>query len=231
MLDSKLSLAALLAVAVASAACGRREARPTNGASAKTLAAASNTAASGPDSALFRAADHARVQGSDSARLWLVEASDFQCPFCRDWHVNTYPTIEKDYIATGKIRFAYINFPLPIHRNAWPAAEAAMCAAAQDKFWPMHDALFASQDRWAELPNPKPVLDSVASSVGVNMTQWRDCVAKQTMKPLIQADEDRASESGVQSTPTFFIGGHMIEGAEPTEVFLAAINQALAKAR
>lgn len=231
MLDSKLSLAALLTMVVASAACGRREARPTNGASARTIAASSDSAAKGPDSALFRAADQARVEGSDSAKLWVVEASDFQCPFCRDWHVNTFPTVKKNYIDSGKIRFAYINFPLPIHRNAWPSAEAAMCAAVQAKFWPMHDSLFASQDRWADLPDPQPVLDSLASEVGVDVAKWRECVAKHTMKPLIQADEDRATESGVRSTPTFFIGGHMIEGAQPTEVFVAAIDQALAKAR
>jgi len=229
MPNSKLPVTALLAAALLGAACGRSEPRPAPGASASTLAAATATPPAGADSALDRAADRARVEGGGSSAPWVVEVSDFQCPFCRDWHVNTYPTIKKDYIDTGKIRFAYINYPLPIHRNAWPAAEAAMCAAAQGKFWPMHDALFATQDRWGELPDPSAVLDSLAGAVGVDTTTWRTCVTKQAMKRLIQADADRATESGARSTPTFFIGGRMIEGAQPTDVFVAAIDQALAK--
>lgn len=181
------------------------------------------------DTVLERKADHARIEGSDSARVWVVEISDFQCPFCKEWHDETYAAVKRDYVDTGKIRFAYINFPLPGHRNAWPAAEAAMCVAAQGKFWPMHDALFATQKSWETLSDPSSYLDSLAVSIGVNSIAYHGCVSKHEMRALIQADIDRATSSGVNSTPSFNIGGEMIAGAQPTEVFRQAIDSALAR--
>lgn len=226
-----LTLLAALGAALASAACGAADSHASRPAatSAGALATASTTPASDADTALNRVADRARVQGSDSAPLWVVEISDFQCPFCREWHDQSYAAIKKEYIDTGKIRFAYINFPLSIHRNAWPAAEAAMCAAAQNKFWPMHDSLFAAQDRWAAAPDPRPVLDSLALHVGVDSAAFTRCVTQDAMRDLIQADIDRATQSGVNSTPTFIIGTQMIEGAKPTDVFRSAIDAALKK--
>jgi protein-disulfide isomerase len=181
------------------------------------------------DTVLERKADHARIEGSDSARVWVVEISDFQCPFCKEWHDETYAAVKQDYVDSGKIRFAYINFPLPGHRNAWPAAEAAMCVAAQGKFWPMHDALFATQKSWETLSDPSSYLDSLAVSVGANSVAYHGCVSKHEMRALIQADIDRATSSGVNSTPSFNIGGEMIAGAQPTEVFRKAIDSALAR--
>jgi len=181
------------------------------------------------DTVLERKADHARIEGSDSASVWVVEISDFQCPFCKEWHDETYAAVKRDYVDSGKIRFAYINFPLPEHRNAWPAAEAAMCAAAQSKFWPMHDALFATQKSWETLSDPSSYLDSLAVSIGVDSAAYHSCVSKHEMRALIQADIDRATSSGVNSTPSFNIGGEMIAGAQPTEVFRKAIDSALAR--
>jgi protein-disulfide isomerase len=94
------------------------------------------------------AADQARILGRPTAPVWVVEVSDFQCPYCKMWHDSTYETLKREYVNTGKVRLAYINFPLEKHRNAMPAAEAAMCAAAQGKFWEMHDALFDAQAKW-----------------------------------------------------------------------------------
>ncbi|HEX6809503.1 MAG TPA: thioredoxin domain-containing protein [Gemmatimonadaceae bacterium] len=181
------------------------------------------------DTALDRAADHARVQGNANAPLWVVEISDFQCPFCREWHDQSYAAIKSQYIDTGKIRFAYINYPLSIHKNAWPAAEAAMCAAAQGKFWPMHDSLFASQPRWENSAKPQPTLDSIAASVGVSRDAYTTCVTQHQMRALIQADVDRADESGVTATPTFIIGTAKITGAQPLDQFRAVVDAQLAK--
>jgi protein-disulfide isomerase len=182
------------------------------------------------DTSLARRADHARVMGSPSATVWLVEVSDFQCPFCRRWHDSTYAAIVHDYVATGKIRLAYINFPLTMHKNAMPAAQAAMCAAAQDKFWPMQDALFNAQDAWETLANPAPVFDSLAAASGVKVAAMRKCIATGAMTATIEGDVDRAKTAGVQSTPTFLIGGEMITGAQPLPAFRAAIDAALARA-
>ncbi|HEU4563631.1 MAG TPA: DsbA family protein [Gemmatimonadaceae bacterium] len=182
------------------------------------------------DSALLARADSGRIQGSPSAPVWIIEISDFQCPYCRVWHEETYQQVKREYIDTGKARFAYLNLPLPSHRNAWPAAEAAMCAAAQGKFWPMHDALFTTQQRWGSLPDPLPLFDSLATSAGVDGAKLRQCIASRAVRPLIQADADRAVEAKVNSTPTFIIGNARIEGAYPFAEFKRAVDAALARA-
>jgi protein-disulfide isomerase len=172
-------------------------------------------------------ADQGRIMGSASAPVWIVEASDFQCPFCKAFHDQTFPSLLRDYVNTNKVRIAFLNFPLSMHRNSHQAAEAAMCAAVQQRFWPMHDALFATQDRWGDLPDPTPVYDSLARAVGVNEPDWKHCVTTHATLSLVQADYQRAQQSGVQSTPTFFIGSSVIEGAQPYTEFRDTIESVL----
>lgn len=181
------------------------------------------------DTALERRADHARIQGKEDAPVWIVEVSDFQCPFCRAWHEETYADVVKEFVETGKARLAYINFPIPGHRNAWPAAEAAMCAAAQDRFWQMHDALFQTQRDWESLPDPTTFFDSLATKSGVDLGPYNECVSTHAMRALVQADIDRARESGVNATPTFIIGDQLASGAQPIRVFRQLVDQALKK--
>jgi protein-disulfide isomerase len=229
MRATALALLAALTGAAGVACSASEGARSDAPVSAGTLAGDRTLPAAAGDTALERRADHARIQGSPNAPLWVVEISDFQCPYCKQWHDQSYPAIKREYIETGRVRFAYINFPLSGHRNAWPAAEAAMCAAAQDKFWPMHDGLFDTQNVWGERPDPTPVFDSLATAAGVDTAAYHACVAQHKVRPLIQADLDRATESGVNSTPSFVIGGTMIRGAQPTDVFRQVIDSALAK--
>src|SRR5262249_42975754 len=144
----------------------------------------------------------------------LIMASDFQCPFCKQWHDRAFAEIMRDYVAKGRIRMAFVNYPLSQHQNAMPAAEAAMCASVQGKFWPMHESLFATQEKWQALPNPTPVFDSLATAAGVNMAAYRQCVSKHLTRPLIEVDHDRARQGGASSTPTFFIGKEVLMGAD-----------------
>ncbi len=228
----RLTALATLVAACVVAGCGSSGSDRSSSVAASAAVAAqppkSEPATKG-DTALDRAADHARVQGNASAPLWVVEISDFQCPFCREWHDQSYAAIKSQYIDTGKIRFAYINYALSFPKNAWPAAEAAMCAAAEGKFWPMHDSLFASQPRWENAANPQPTLDSIAASVGVSRDAYTTCVTQHQMRALIQADVDRANESGVTATPTFIIGTAKITGAQPLDQFRAVVDAQLAK--
>jgi protein-disulfide isomerase len=174
-------------------------------------------------------ADAARIQGSSSAPVWVVEVSDFQCPFCKTWHDSVYREVRREFVTPGTVRLAYINYPLPNHQNAMPAAEAAMCAGAQGKFWEMHDGLFDAQTVWAPLPNAAAVFDSVARRAGVDVAAMRTCIQQGAMRALIQADAERAQESGVEATPSFIIGGDvLIRGAQPIETFRRAIAQKLA---
>jgi protein-disulfide isomerase len=106
-----------------------------------------------------------------------------------------------------------------------------MCAAAQGKFWEMHDALFETQARLETMSSPAPLFDSLARTVGVDVARWRDCVSSGKMKALIQADHDRAARAGAGATPSFLIGDKILAGAQPIDKLRVAIDSALAKTR
>jgi protein-disulfide isomerase len=176
-------------------------------------------------------ADLARIQGSATAPVWVIEVSDFQCPYCKQWHEQTYHQLRDEFVRTGKVRLAYVNFPLAQHVHARPAAEAAMCAGAQGKFWEMHDALFENQAKWQSLPSSTSYFESLARDIGVDVARWRQCIQSGKMKGWINADHDRAQKAGVASTPTFIIGNRMFLGAQPIENLRAAIDSALATSK
>jgi len=177
-------------------------------------------------------ADRARIRGAETAKVWLVEVSDFQCPFCKQWHDETFAKIDQEYVKTGKVRLAYLNFPLTrIHKNAQAAAEAAMCAGVQGKFWELHESLFQSQPKWADLKSPLAVFDSLARAARVEPKGWNSCMSAHATAKLIQADRDRSSQAGVESTPTFFIGDRALAGAYPVDTFRVVLDQAIAKAK
>jgi protein-disulfide isomerase len=182
------------------------------------------------DSNITRA-DLARIQGSPSAPLWVIEVSDFQCPYCKQWHDQTYDAFLTQYVKTGKVRLAYVNFPLQSHPFAWPAAEAAMCAGAQGKFWQMHDALFRTQTQWEALPSPTAAFDSLALASGVEGRRWRECISSGRMKSLIAADQDRASRAGANATPSFLIGDKILAGAQTIDDLRRVIDSALVKTK
>jgi len=191
-------------------------------------AAATGAALDSATSALLAKADQGRIIGRADANVWLIIISDFQCPFCKNWHDDSWAAIKRDYVDTGKIRVAYVNLPLSIHRNAWPAAHAAMCAAVQGKFWPMQDALFRTQDQWKNSEDPGTFYEQLAAEAGANVNDVRACVKAEATLPLIKADVDRANSAGAQSTPTFFVGGRPVIGAQPLSVFRDALEAALA---
>jgi len=229
LVNGLAGLSLITAVTFVSAACSKANGRP---AADSSLPAASPIAASGTISdSLAKIADASRIQGSPNAKVWVIEVSDFQCPYCKEWHDATYNMVLNDYVKTGKVRMAYVNFPLSIHAHAHQAAVAAMCASAQDKFWPMHDALFASQATWEQEADPAASFDSLAKSVGVNEAQYKTCLSSPAIEALIAGDQQRARDGGVTATPSFWIGGKLIEGAIPTAETKAAIEQALAGAK
>ena len=121
--------------ALALAACRSDGAASADSSAAPAAGAPPATAAAAPalDPRAVRA-DSARIQGSPAATVWMLEVSDFECPFCKTWHDAVYPTIVRDYVETGRVRLAYVHYPLQNHRNARIAAEASMCAGAQGAF-------------------------------------------------------------------------------------------------
>jgi len=167
-----------------------------------------------------------RTKGSASALLTIFEMSDFQCPYCRQQAVETFPLIEKEYIATGKVRWIFLQFPLTqIHPNALPAAEFSMCAARVGKFWPVHDLLFTYQDKWAPLKDPAPFLLSLADSARISRDEMTRCLAGQEMRELVRGEAEGAAQAGVQSTPTVYIEGvGLLRGAVPIEVYRTVLD-------
>ncbi len=166
--------------------------------------------------------------GRDSASVWLIIVSDFQCPICKVWHEETLPTLITEYVTTGRVRLAYLNYPLRDHKNAVAAANAAMCASAQGKFWEASDRIFSDQNRWAAAENASAVLDTLAAAPGVDAPKLHDCTQTGRLLRLIRADIERSEKSAATSAPTFIIGRHRIVGAAPIAEFRAVIDSALA---
>ena len=227
---NRLGAVATVALSLACApANGSKQGAETSTTTRKDTALVSSVAA--PKDSDGIKADLARIQGNPNAPVWVIEVSDFQCPFCKQWHDETYPTLRDEFVRTGKVRLAYVNFPLAQHQYAWPAAESAMCAGAQGKFWQMHDALFNTQSKWEALPAPASFFDSLARAQGVDVSRWRQCVQSGKMKSWIQADHDRAQTAGAASTPSFMIGDKLLVGAQPIEEIRRAIDSAMVKSK
>jgi protein-disulfide isomerase len=211
---------------LATAACGSPE-RPRD-----TQPAPAGAMQEGPpDEAFLAAIDSSRIAGAPEASLWVIEVSDFQCPACRSWHEHTYTQFRREFVETGRVRFAYLHFPLPHHANAERAAEASLCAGAQGRFWEMHSRIFETQDQWAPLGNPDGHFDSAASGLGLEMAVFRNCMSNRLTLPVVRGDFERSREVGVNATPTFIIGNTMIPGAAPIEVLRETIESALARTR
>ncbi len=163
------------------------------------------------------------VFGDKQAKVKIVEFSDFQCPFCSRG-ANVLTEIKKKY--GKKVAVAFRHYPLPMHPQAKPASEASMCINEQspDKFWTYHDKLFAAQDK---LDNDS--LKRVAKEVGANMDAFNKCFDSHKYADLVQADMDYGTKIGVRSTPTFFVNGRLVQGAQPFDVFKDMIDEELAE--
>jgi protein-disulfide isomerase len=169
-----------------------------------------------------------RIRGSAKATLTVYEMSDFQCPYCRRFALETFPALDSAYIATGKVRWAFINFPLTsVHENALGAAELAMCAAQQKAFWPVHDLLYRHQDVWAPLKEPGAFFLSLADSAGISRPALLACVKSPSTHDAVRADAEGAERSGASSTPTFYIDGGLLVGAQPLPVFRQVLDSIL----
>jgi protein-disulfide isomerase len=171
-----------------------------------------------------------RSKGSPTAPITVYEMSDFQCPYCRKFALETFPQLERDYVRTGKVRWVFINFPLTsVHAHASAAAELALCAAKQRSFWRVHDLLFQHQETWAPLKEAGPFFVSLADSAGLSKKTLLACLETPATLNAVRADAEGAARSGATSTPTFYIEGGLLEGAQPLEVFRQVLDSVYAK--
>lgn len=159
--------------------------------------------------------------GPEDAPITIVEFSDFQCPFCRRFHDETYQDLLDAY--PGQIRFVYRNLPLTsIHPDAMPAAVASLCANDQQAYWDYHGKLFSSEALTRE------TFIQYATDLNLNVEDFTACLDSGKFDEFIQQDMEFALNLGVQSTPTFFVNGLAIVGAQPLSSFTQIIDLELA---
>jgi protein-disulfide isomerase len=170
------------------------------------------------------------VLGRDDAPVTIVEFADYQCPFCRKFHAETFSELKKDYIDTGKVRYVSRDLPLEFHPNAPSAALAARCAGEQGKFWEMRELMVENA---ADL-NPNSIL-KYGEDAKLEMPAFRACLDDRKYSSAIQKDMADADTLGIKGTPSFVVGrtakdhidGVRIVGAVPYTEFETVINNQL----
>ncbi len=173
-----------------------------------------------------------RFLGDPKAPLTMVEFTDYQCPFCKEFHKSTFQTLKKDFIDTGKLRFVSRDMPLDFHQNAQYAAEAARCAGEQGKFWQMRELLFENSPRFTGAE-----ILGYAANLKLNDALFQNCVSTHKFEVDVRLNLAQAGSLKIQGTPAFLIGattpegvdGQIVEGAMPVEVFTSVLNGILAK--
>jgi len=168
--------------------------------------------------------DDDAIKGDPNAPVTIVEWSDFECPFCARFYTETLSQIEKEYIATGKVKFVYRDFPLSFHANAQKAAEAAECAGEQEKYWEMHDAIFERG-----VSGGVTSFKSYASDIGLNTQKFNECLDSGEMAAEVKKDMADGAALGIGGTPGFIINGQLVSGAQPFENFRQIIEAELAR--
>lgn len=172
--------------------------------------------------------------GREDAPLVMVEYTDYQCPFCQQFHNSTWNEIKKNYIDTGKVRFVSRDFPLDFHENAKRAAIAARCGGEQGKFWELRHVMIVNADK---LQADKLV--GYAKDVGLDVARFSTCVLGDKYKEDVEKSYAEGLAVGVSGTPSFILGrvdngkleGVRMVGAMPYNTFDAKIKEMLEKTK
>ena len=162
------------------------------------------------------------VYGPENAPITIIEFSDYECPYCRKWHIEVWPQLLEAY--PDQIRLVYRDFPLTnIHSNATPAAAAANCAHEQDQYWEFNERLFS-------MVNDLSVsgYQGYAEELELDMVAFNECLDSGRYNDEVMADFEYAANIGVNSTPTFFVNGIPVVGAQPFDAFSQLIDRELA---
>ena len=167
--------------------------------------------------------------GNKDAKVKVVEFSDFQCPFCYRYFTATFPRILADYVTTNKIYYTYYNFPLNIHPQAPKAAEASLCAGEQNKYWEYHDLLFENQNLWSGNSNSDQIFSTLAKTLNLDQGKFNQCVNSGKYTATVTKDTSIGEGKEISGTPTVFVNGQKIVGAQDYYVFKKAIEDELAK--
>ncbi|PIN79406.1 hypothetical protein COV16_04415 [Candidatus Woesearchaeota archaeon CG10_big_fil_rev_8_21_14_0_10_34_8] len=167
------------------------------------------------------------IKGEEDAPVTIIEYSDFQCPYCQRFYLQTLSSIEENYIDTGKVKIVFRHFPLSFHQNAQISAEAAECAGEQGMFWEMHDMLFenGSGDGTGLAQTD---IEGYAADLGLDTATFSECLDSGKYTEKVQTDIKTGAAQGVKGTPGFIVNGVLVSGAQPYSVFEQVIEAALA---
>lgn len=188
-----------------------------------------------PKPAVKISIDDDPIIGDPDAPITIIEFSDFQCPFCARFHVQTLPSLLEEYIDQGKVKLVYRDFPIQsIHPNALPAAVAANCANDQGNFRDMHDMIFENQNQWNNLEtvDALQVFSQYALEIKLEQEKFDSCLSSGKHIDEIRKDLDDGRDYGVTGTPGFFVGNDQIgyvelKGAQPFDSFKKVIDAQL----
>ncbi len=172
-----------------------------------------------PPARIQASTDDDPFKGDKDAPVTIIEFSDYQCPYCAKFDMQTLPALEENYIKTGKVKFVYRDFPLGFHKNAQKASEASECADEQGKFWEMHDKIFQNQHAL-----DAKSLKKYAQELGLETEKFNSCLDSGKMASEVQKDLSDGTSYGISGTPAFLINGILVSGAQPFNVFQEIIE-------
>ena len=179
---------------------------------------------------VFIGVDDDPVLGSPDAKVLMIEFGDYQCPSCRMFWKDIEPRLRKDYIDTGKVKLVFRDFPLmQIHPEALMAAMAVDCAADQNKYWEFHDKVFREQyNKGDDIIRFKAAdLKKWARDVKLDPAKFDQCLDSEKYRAEVMKDRMEGEAAGVQGTPTFFINGRVMGGAQQYPEYKKLIDDLL----
>lgn len=164
--------------------------------------------------------------GSADAKVVLVEYGDFQCPACKAY-VGAVDAVRAEF--GDRVRIEFRHFPLPMHKNARIASEAAEAAFAQGKFWEMYHKLYEEQDRWSNMSNPRSTFIEYATALGLDAAKFEADLSSPDIRGAVQADKAAGEDAGVSYTPYFILNGKNFENPGNVDDFKKLVADELAK--
>lgn len=159
------------------------------------------------------------ARGDSAAALTVYEFSDFGCRYCAEFASRTMPRLEREFISSGSVRWVFVPVASGAFPNGEEAALAAICADAQDRFWPMHHLLFERQAAWTVPRDPAPHFLAYAAELGLDATRFDSCYEGEEARSALRGANRAALLFGVRAYPSFFVGGRLVEGALAADVF------------
>jgi protein-disulfide isomerase len=165
------------------------------------------------------------VLGSATAPVEVIEYADYQCPACQSFDVVEFPYVKERLIQTGRVRWVYRDFPLDVpHKWTRLSAHSAACANDQGKYWEQHSSLYDAQPEWSGSNDAGDMFRDFAQTNGMDVAKYDACMSSLKYAGRIQASSDEGLRLGVNSTPSFIIGGRLYAGVQPYDRLRALVD-------